>query len=486
MRTTTFRISGPHFEQLHKHLFPGDGDEHGAAVLAGVVDSRHGTRFLVRHVLLARDGIDYVAGTRGYRALTPDFVAQASNRAARERLCYFAVHCHGGRDAVGFSSTDLSSHQRGYPALLDITKGGPVGALVFAENAVAGRVWTTREIRALDHLCVVGVNSRRLYPESQRLDGLCEEAYARQSLMFGAVGQKQLANLRVGIIGLGGVGSLVNEYVARLGVGTIVALDFDRVDPTNLSRVVGARSWDSGGWLRRSRFNKLRKLGERRRSLKVQVAARVAREANPMVKFHGSAGNVTELATAQALRDSDFLFLCADTMQSRLVFNALVHQYLIPGVQIGSKVPVDRVTGELGNVFSVARLVLPFSGGGCLLCNELIPPDRLQEEALSPEEREGQRYVDDARVEAPSVITLNALGASQATNDFLFHVLGLFDENAAMVGYRMHYPRERVWRSVGCRADMECLHCSTTPNAVLARGDRAVLPCKQSSCLHER
>jgi hypothetical protein len=43
---------------------------------------------------------------------------------------------------VGFSRVDLASHKRGYPALLDITNGEPVGALVFAQNAVAGSVWT--------------------------------------------------------------------------------------------------------------------------------------------------------------------------------------------------------------------------------------------------------------------------------------------------------------------------------------------------------
>ena len=196
------------------------------------------------------------------------------------------------------------------------------------------------------------------------------------------------------------------------------------------------------------------------------------------MRFRGIIGDVTELAIARELRDVDFLFLCADSMQSRLVFNALVHQYLIPGVQIGSKVPVDKRTGDLGNVFSASRLILPSPGGGCLLCNELIPAAKLQDEALSPEERQRQRYVDDDEVNAPSVITLNALGAAQATNDFLFHFLGLFDLAHADSGYLMHYPRERAWRKVDCRAGPACLHCGTTPCAVFARGDRASLPCK--------
>lgn len=478
MSRTTFQIDAAMFDQLHRHLFPGDGDEHAALILAGIVETGRETRFLARKIVMARDGVDFVPGKFGYRALPPDFVAHWANQCAREKLCYFNVHCHGGQNSVGFSDVDLQSHQRGYPALVDITNGGPIGALVFAEGAVAGEIWTRDGTRELDSMTVVGVNRRPLFSEPQNIPGFCDQMYNRQSLMFGKRGQHYLATARIGIIGLGGVGSLVNEYAARLGVGEIVGVDFDRMERSNRSRVIGSRVGDCYDWLRNSRYKWLRQIGEHRAAHKVRVAERVALEANPRVRFRGIVGDITELSVARELRDIDFLFLCADSMQSRLVFNALVHQYLIPGVQIGSRVPVDQESGNLGNIFSAARLVLPFRGGGCLLCNELIPAAKLQEEAVTAEERRRQRYVDDEEIAAPSVITLNALGASQATNDFLFHVLGLFDPSNARPGYLMHYSRERIWRAAECRSDTSCLHCGTTAASVFARGDRASLPCK--------
>ena len=480
MKKTIFQIDARLFDQLHRHLFPGDGDERGALILAGVVETPREKRFLAREIVLARDGLDFVPGKFGYRALPADFVARWSNQCAREKLCYFNVHCHGGRDSVGFSETDLQSHRRGYPALVDITNGGPIGALVFAENATAGEIWTREGTSELDSMTVVGLNRRRLYSEPQSIPGFRDEIYNRQSLMFGEVGQHYLANTKVGIIGLGGVGSLVNEYVARLGVGQIVGVDFDRMERSNRPRVVGSRAGDCSDWLRNSRYKWLRQIGERNATYKVNVAERVARKANPRVRFRGIVGDITDLRVAEELRDVDFLFLCADSTQSRLVFNALVHQYLIPGVQIGSKVPVDHESGALGNVFSAARLVLPSRGGGCLLCNELIPAAKLQEEALSSEERRQQRYVDDVEVAAPSVITLNALGAAQASNDFLFHMLGLFDSSQARSGYLLHYARERIWRGADCRAETGCLHCGATAASVFARGDRVPLPCRSS------
>src|SRR5438105_3228277 len=91
-------IDEPTFNRLHSHLFPGDNDEHGAVIAAGISKTKTGTRLLAREIFLAEDGIDYVPGTRGYRALTARFVAEMSGYCADEKLCYLAVHCHGGDD----------------------------------------------------------------------------------------------------------------------------------------------------------------------------------------------------------------------------------------------------------------------------------------------------------------------------------------------------------------------------------------------------
>lgn len=478
--TTSFRISESLFERLNRHLFPGDRDEHGAVILAGIAETPNEIRFLARDLILAQDGKDFVPGEFGYRAFSADFVARVSNRCACESLCYFSVHNHGGDDSVAFSSVDSESHKRGYPALLDITDGGPVGGLVFARNAVAGEVWSAKGVTELDDMMVLGLNARRLYPKRIKIRGVTDDVYHRQSLIFGQVGQFHLANARVGIIGLGGVGSLVNEYLARLGVGEIVAVDFDRVERSNRSRIPGSNRWDSADWLVDSDHRFLRRIGEWLARSKVSVAKRVARLANSRIAYRTIIGDITEQAVAEQFRDVDFLFLCADSMQSRLVFNALVHQYLIPGIQIGSKVTVEKSSGKLGDIFSVARLVLPEQGGGCLLCNDLISPAVLQEEALGDDERTRQQYVDDELIAAPSVITLNAIGAAQAANQFLFHFLGLFDRDHVKQGYSMYYARENAWRHVETRFESSCLQCSSSSLSCYARGDRASLPCRAS------
>ena len=216
-------ISAAHYTDLHNHLFPGDKDEHGAVLAVGISENENDIKILVRKVFIAKDGVDYVPGQFGYRALTAQFVAETSDYCLSNKLGYLAVHCHLGTNQVSFSPDDYASHKRGYPALLQMV-GEPVGALVFALNAVAGEIWTDNGVIVLDNLRIVGSQVKHLFPSPQHYQVNYDPIYDRHSRLFGDIGQLTLKNLKVGIIGLGGGGSLINEWISRLGVGEIVAV----------------------------------------------------------------------------------------------------------------------------------------------------------------------------------------------------------------------------------------------------------------------
>src|ERR1035441_1119765 len=103
------------WDQLQAHMFPGDGDEHGAIILAGLAAGPRGPRLLARDLMVAADGVDYVPGETGYRALTDDFVNRAIDRAEAEGLAYVAAHCHGGIASVSVSAPEIASHNPAYP-----------------------------------------------------------------------------------------------------------------------------------------------------------------------------------------------------------------------------------------------------------------------------------------------------------------------------------------------------------------------------------
>lgn len=473
--TVTVRIAGSMFDRLYGHLFPGDGDEHGAVLVAGVSATPRGTRLLVRDVVPAVDGVDYVPGARGYRALRAEFVRDRILDARDSGLAYIAVHNHGGTGRAAFSSVDLEAHERGYPALLDIAHGQPVGALVFARDAVAGDIWWRDGVRtSVDGLVIVGPTVRTLRPGPDVREGDLDPRFDRQARLFGAAGQRLLRGLRVGVIGAGGVGTLLVEYLSRLGVGRLVVADPDRVERTNLPRLPGSRAHDARVWFGSARWPApLRSWGARRALPKVELASRIASEAGMGTTVESIMGDIRDPAVADRFVDCDYIFLAADGAGPRLVFNALVMQYLVPGAQIGSKILVDPSTGAVGDVHSVVRPVSP--DAGCLWCNGLISRSRLADESLSPDERRAQRYIEESGVAAPSVITLNATAASQAANDFLFSITGLMRPEASGDYMRLR-PRDRAVRLDQPRRDPTCTECGLGPNARRARGDGMRLP----------
>ena len=435
--------------RIMEHLFPGDGDEHGAILRAGIVRSGSSLRLLVRNVEPAQFGTDYVSGRYGYRALTPTFIHRQILHCRDSGLAYLAVHNHGSDQRVAFSTVDLESHERGYPALLDIGRGVPVGALVYGRRSVAADVWLpdgTR--RALGTYRIVGDEIRRLYSEPYA-GGEAGSEHDRQVRMFGAAGQDVLRSSKVAVVGLGGVGSLVAEYLARLGVGNILLIDPDAIETSNLARVVGATHGDV-------------ETGQ----LKTQIAVRHAREMARDAELKAIAGDVAQRSVAELLRDCDFIFLAADSMRARLVVNALAHQYLVPAIQMGAKIR-RSAGGGLEDAMSAVRHVRP--GAGCLWCNGLIDPTQLAIEAKSDRERKEQAYgVQEAN---PSVITLNAVAAAHAVNDFLFDFLGLRSGDGEAVYEHFHFHRRKAQR-VMPRRDSDCRECAGR----LAMGDAFELP----------
>ena len=64
------------------------------------------------------------------------------------------------------------------------------------------------------------------------------ERFSRQIILkdIGIIGQKKILSSKVLIIGVGGLGSPVAEYLSRAGVGTIGIVDNDKVSLSNLHR----------------------------------------------------------------------------------------------------------------------------------------------------------------------------------------------------------------------------------------------------------
>lgn len=62
--------------------------------------------------------------------------------------------------------------------------------------------------------------------------------FSRTELLLGKESMERLANARVAVFGVGGVGGYTVEALVRSGVGTIDLIDDDKVCLTNLNRQI--------------------------------------------------------------------------------------------------------------------------------------------------------------------------------------------------------------------------------------------------------
>ncbi|MDP8322248.1 MAG: tRNA threonylcarbamoyladenosine dehydratase [Candidatus Stygibacter australis] len=62
------------------------------------------------------------------------------------------------------------------------------------------------------------------------------DQFSRTRLLFGKEAMEKFQAARIGIMGLGGVGSYVAEALARSGIGKLLLVDFDVISETNINR----------------------------------------------------------------------------------------------------------------------------------------------------------------------------------------------------------------------------------------------------------
>lgn len=146
--------------------------------------------------------------------------------------------------------------------------------------------------------------------------------YARNILLkdVDLTGQQRLLNSHVAVIGAGGLGSPVLQYLAATGVGTLSIIDHDVVDETNLQRQVIHDS---------TQLN----------VLKVDSARDYIARLNPEIKVITYPTQLSKANAMQVLSGVDLVVIGTDSVDSRAVANHACRSKRIPlvtGAAIGA------------------------------------------------------------------------------------------------------------------------------------------------------
>lgn len=429
------------FDTLRKALLASTL-ESSAILVATPVGHGTSTRLLVGEVHHVPPS-DYRKRNTSRVIVDPVFIAPLAKEAIRGGRSLVFVHTHpGDHDLPSFSAIDDDGEQ----SLLDfLSKRGSKAvhaALLFGQNACRARLLQNK---APCRVLAIGRQRRvEFEPFEKPRDA---KNMDRQIRLLGSRGQKQLESISLAIVGLGGVGSVVAQTLAYLGVTRFTLIDPDTVETTNLNRLVGAGPEDVG-------------------RAKVDVAAATVRRANPHASVKIIKGNILEGEVSKVVTESDFFFCCTDSQASRAVLNQLAYQYLIPGINIGVAIAVRG--GEITHISGRVQLLAPQIA--CLTCQDVLDAKTVRLEFMTEAERRQDPYFVGDGEPQPAVISLNSTMASLAVTMFLSVVAGLPSE-----------PRNLIYNAIEGRVRPtaasivpNCIVCSS--RGALSRGDTWLIP----------
>lgn len=128
--------------------------------------------------------------------------------------------------------------------------------------------------------------------------------YNRQMMLpeIGESGQQKLKEAKVLIIGAGGLGCPILQYLATAGIGTIGIVDFDLVEIHNLHRQTLYREADLN-------------------QPKAMIATNIARQINPEIKVITYNEKLTVNNAASVIQDFDVIVDGCDNFTTRYLVN---------------------------------------------------------------------------------------------------------------------------------------------------------------------
>ncbi|WP_199265054.1 HesA/MoeB/ThiF family protein [Alcaligenes faecalis] len=240
--------------------------------------------------------------------------------------------------------------------------------------------------------------------------------YARHILLdeFGVEAQERILASRILVVGAGGLGSPVVAYLAASGVGSIILVDDDQVELSNLQRQI-AHTTDRLGWD------------------KVESAKLHIEQLNPEVKVTTVVQRLDEAGLMHWVQQVDLVLDCCDNFATRHAINracVALRKPLVSGAAI-------RFSGQVSTY-------------------DLRQPEAPCYHCLFPEADD----VEELRCATTGVLSplLGMVGSAQAVE--ALKLLGGFGE--PLVGRLLSVDAFNMnWHTVRFRKDPACPVCSS-------------------------
>ncbi|MDB9234982.1 ThiF family adenylyltransferase [Halorubrum ezzemoulense] len=361
------------------------------------------------------------------------------------------VHSHPFSDVPSFSGLDDEIMEAYREWIGNLYPEIPLGFAVVGHEGIDTAVYVDPDDDRRARLGVDVVGEWKLeqsleMPDRETATAIDRDRYDRSIRALTADGQQSIAETRVAVVGLGGLGSMTAVQLARFGVEDFLFVDPDVVERSNLPRIYGATEADIDRH-------------------KVDVVGEHVVRANPDATVEAYRGRVQDVPE-ETLATCDVIIGAVDRLTARQYCNEFAVRYLRYYIDGGVAIETadnGSVTDERGLIQLVAPGV-----SGCLDCLGRNDPQQLQVEQSSEAEIEAdleRGYIDeDVVAPEPAVTPLNGMAASSITRLFTKVVTGY----AAPPDYLRLDGLNDELVAVSTHTSDDCLTCNA--DALLARG----------------
>lgn len=378
-------------QRLQKHLFPGDGLEAAALVYCTEVRDRR-AKWVCRDIL----PVPYSSCSRTCDGITwpGAYLELAIDEADKRGDIVIAIHSHPG-GYFAFSHTDDESDSVVMPALWHALGRACGSAIMTPDGAIRARVYADGHRQTPVDLALIAGPDIQLWWDV----GHANDNGMYPPMAFGSGMTAWLGRMSACVVGVSGTGSIVAEQLARLGVGEIILIDFDKVETRNLNRIVNTSIEDYG-------------------RLKVDVIAESIRRHHPECNVVRVPHALGTREAVLAAADADIMFSCVDSAEGRHIADRMCAALCLPLFDVGVTIPTVEVDGVRRIAEVCGRIDYVFPSGTSLMDRHVYDSQLLEAEYLAQvapdaharKVKEG--YIRGAAEEAPSVISLNMRAAS--------------------------------------------------------------------------
>ena len=338
------------------------------------------------------------------------------------------VHTHPfAQDSAWFSGIDDRDESNFACYLADY--GINYASIVFTQTTYKARYWGVDQAGRPWHTPALiktqKATEQIASPDDDRSATAVNEMFDRSVRALGLDAMRRIVDAQtVTVVGVGGLGSIVAEHLVHMGFAQLNLVDFDKLEVTNMNRIVGATFQDAQEGV-----------------LKVEAVKKHLLGINPAAQIACLPRSVFDGQVEEALAASDWVIVATDNHASRFHVQELCFKYFVPFITAGVNITVEegQVTDMSGEV-----ILVRMGDRVCLNCLGRVNYNEVAKELHpDPVVREGlvaKGYVRGAEVHEPAVKTLNTMLATMAVDTLVNQYTERQRDVAVLVYENNQYP----------------------------------------------